>query len=73
MYPDCACMDSDATQGIDFWKSSRNVLAVNTLMLTKLLGRRSHIVLLTQDEEDNTEDEEALETMPSLKMILSIS
>ena len=39
-------VDSDATQSIDFWKSSRNVLAVNTQMLTRLLGRRSHIVLL---------------------------
>ena len=37
-------VDSDATQGIDF--SSRKVLAVNTPMLTRLLGRRSRIVLL---------------------------
>ena len=39
-------VDSDATQGIDFWKSSRKVLAAYTPMLTRLMGRRSRIVLL---------------------------
>ena len=69
-------VDSDATQGIDFWKSSRKVLAAYTLMLDKAFGKKkpySAAIYLTKDEEDDTEDEEALETMLSLKMIPSIS
>ena len=42
----------------------------------KAFGKKkpySAAIDLTQDEEDDTEDEEALETMPSLKIIPSIS
>ena len=69
-------VDSDATQGIDFWKSSRNVLAVNTQMLDKAFGKKkpySAAIELTKDEEDDTEDEEAQETMPPSAYLLYVT
>ena len=38
-------VDSDATQGFDFWKSSRKVLAVQTQMFDKTFGKTRHNIV----------------------------
>ena len=60
-------VDSDATQGIDFWKSSRKVLAVNIQMLDKAFGKKkpySAAIDLTK---------EAQETMPPSAYLLYVT
>ena len=56
-------VDSDATQGLDFWKPSRKVLAVHTRMFDKVFGKKkaySATIDLTQDEDDdNTDSDDA--------------
>ena len=56
-------VDSDATQRLDFWKSSRKVLAVHTQMFDKAFGKKkaySAAIDLTQDEnDDNTDSDDA--------------
>ena len=37
-------VDSDATRGLDFWKSSAKVLAVQSQMFDKVFGENRHIV-----------------------------
>ena len=63
-------VDSDATRGLDFWKSSRKVLAVHSHMFDKIFGKKkaySAAIDLTQDEDDDdTEDNEAEGTGPPL-------
>ena len=62
--------DSDATRGLDFWKSSRKVLAVHSQMFDKAFGKKkaySAAIDLTQDEDDEyIEDEEAEGLAPTL-------
>ena len=62
--------DSDATRGLDFWKSSRKVLAVHSQMFDKAFGKKkcySSAIDLTQDEDDEyVEDEEAEGLTPTL-------
>ena len=42
------------TPDLDFWKSSRRVLAVHSQMFDKVfLGEKRHMVLLTQDEDED--------------------
>ena len=63
-------VESDATRGLDFWKSSRKVLAVHSQMFDKVYGKKkaySAAIDLTQDEDDyDTEEDEAEGPTPPL-------
>ena len=63
-------MESSATQELDFWKSSRKVLAVHTQMFDKAFGKKktySAAIDLTQDEDvDSSDDDESHGQTPPL-------